>query len=250
MFQPFEVARKRPAELYGGDVSDTLAVRQMLVAGRTAWCERRFASEAREMTMGLRVVGAGVPRTGTSSLRQALEHLFGGRCCHMSALPGHPFDLGEAWDEALSGAAADWDRLLGGFNAAVDWPASLFWRELGALNPEALVILSVRENPEAWLQSLSATVLPVARRAQEGDWKQGRHLVAMFERFAGTDRWDDPATLMDAYERHNAQVRRTVPRRRFLEWRATDGWGPLCRALRVAVPAIPFPWTNRRYDWR
>ncbi len=76
--------------------------------------------------MQLRVVGAGLPRTGTSSLKVALERLLGGRCYHMSAIPGHPFELGAGWDNVLAGGTPDWDQLFEGYVAAVDWPASLF----------------------------------------------------------------------------------------------------------------------------
>src|SRR5262245_39621302 len=100
--------------------------------------------------MSLQVVGAGLPRTGTSSLRQALEHLLGGRCCHMSTIPGHPFNLGDGWDGALAGDTVDWNQLLDGYIAAVDWPASSFWRELSEAYPDALVLLSARDTAETW----------------------------------------------------------------------------------------------------
>ncbi len=200
--------------------------------------------------MHLKVVGAGLPRTGTSSLRRALEQLLGGPCLHMSALPGHPFDLGADWDHALDGGPADWERLLHGYVAAVDWPASMFWRELSAANPDALVLLSVRDSAETWWQSLNETVLGPARAALAPNWTEGRSLVTLFERFAGTDQWDDPALLKAAYERYNADVRKAVPRERLLEWRADEGWQPICRALNLPVPAEPFPWTNRRGEWR
>src|SRR5947209_5725183 len=58
--------------------------------------------------MDLRVVGAGLPRTGTSSLKEALERLFDEPCAHMAAIPGHPFELGASWDRALAGEAPDW----------------------------------------------------------------------------------------------------------------------------------------------
>src|SRR5260221_11785635 len=103
--------------------------------------------------MSLAIVGAGLPRTGTSSLRAALEQPLGGRCLHMSALPGHPFELGADWDAALDDEPVDWAQSLGGFVAAVDWPASLFWRELWAANPEALVLLSSRDTSAAWYGS-------------------------------------------------------------------------------------------------
>jgi len=80
--------------------------------------------------MSLKVVGAGLPRTGTASLGIALEHLLDGSIHHMSVIPGHPFDLGAGWDLALAGGNPDWDQIFEGYIAAVDWPASLFYREI------------------------------------------------------------------------------------------------------------------------
>lgn len=199
--------------------------------------------------MSLRVVGAGLPRTGTHSLRVALEQLLGGHAYHMSVIPGHPFDLGEDWDQALAGETPEWDQVFDGYVAAVDWPASMFWRELSQANPEALVLLSVRDSAETWWRSAEATILPVARMALAPGWSEGRGLLDLLERFAGTERWDDPATLQAAYERHNAGVRRAVPPDRLLEWRAAEGWPPICRALNLPIPDLPFPWLNRREDW-
>lgn len=199
--------------------------------------------------MPLQVVGAGLPRTATSSLGIALEQLLGGPRHHMSAIPGHPFDLGDAWSIALTGGTPDWESVFEGYVAAVDWPASAFWREISNHYPDALVILSVRDSAETWYESMNATVLPAARLALAPDWSAGRHLVDLFERFTGTTRWDDPTTLMDAYERHNAQVRTTIPPHRLLEWNAKEGWSPICHALGKAIPSQPFPWINRREDW-
>ena len=193
---------------------------------------------AAEQMMQLRVVGAGLPRTGTRSLKNALEGLLGGRCYPMSVIPGHPFDLGAGWDEALAGGTPDWGRILDGFVAAVDRPASMFWRNLSEANPEALVLLSTRDSAETWWQSASATILPVARMALAPDWNGGRGVLALLERFTGTAKWDDPAALMAAYEWHNAEVRQTVPPHRLLEWRAAEGCAPICRALGVPVPGL------------
>jgi hypothetical protein len=81
------------------------------------------------------------------------------------------------------------------------------------------------------------------------DWNQGRGLLDLLERFSGTTQWDHPQTLMAAYERHNAEVRKTIPQHRLLEWQAKEGWEPICRALGLSVPEIPFPWVNRRSEW-
>jgi hypothetical protein len=197
----------------------------------------------------LRVVGAGLPRTGTQSLQLALEELLGGRCYHMREIPGHPFDLGEGWNRALAGDTGDLETLLDGYVASVDWPASMFWRALSEANPGALLLLSVRDTPETWWQSMDRTILPIARRALEPGWSEGNGLLDLLERFAGTKGWDDPATLTAAYERHNAEVRKSAPPGRLLVWRASEGWEPICRALGLSVPEAPFPWTNRREEW-
>lgn len=199
--------------------------------------------------MKLRVVGAGLPRTGTASLAIALERLLGGPIYHMSVIPGHPFDLGAGWNQALAGDAPDWDQRFDGYSAAVDWPASMFWPELSAAFPDALVLLSVRDSAETWWQSANETILPVARMAMAPGWSEGRGLLDLLERFTGSKQWDDPETLMAAYERHNARVRQTVPSHKLLEWRVTEGWAPICRALGLPAPDAPFPWVNRRSDW-
>jgi hypothetical protein len=199
--------------------------------------------------MTLRIIGAGLPRTGTSSLSTALERLLGGRCYHMSAIPGHPFDLGAGWEAALAGETPDWDRIFTGFIAAVDWPASTFWRELSEAYPDAPVLLSYRDSAESWLASVEATILPYARMGQAPDWTEKRGLTALFARFAGRADWDDRATLLAAHDRHYAAVRAATPPHRLIEWPTGAGWEPICAALGVSVPAEPFPWTNRRADW-
>lgn len=168
----------------------------------------------------------------------------------MSAIPGHPFDLGADWDRALAGDAVDWPAVLQRYVAVVDWPASAFWREISATHPDALVLLSVRENAQTWWESLEATVLPAARMSQAPEWKEGRALIQLLERFTGSRRWDDRALLMKAYDGHLAEVRETVSAGRLLEWRAEDGWLPLCRALDLPVPDEPFPWRGRRSESR
>lgn len=197
----------------------------------------------------IRVIGAGLPRTGTASLRYALQDLLGGPCCHMSAIPGHPFDLGPQWRRALDGDATVFAHLLDGFVAGVDWPVSAFWRELSDAHPDAIVLLSVRD-AKTWFESCDATVLPYARMCAAPDWTEGRDLARLLERFAGTANWDDPAKLMAAHDAHNDAVRRGVPKQRLLEWRGEDGWPPICRALGLPVPSEPFPWRNKRSEWK
>lgn len=107
----------------------------------------------------------------------------------MREIPGHPFDLGAGWQQALSGETPDWEQVFAGYVAAVDWPASLFWRELSAVYPDALVLLSVWDRAETWWQSADATILPVAREALKPGWDGGRDFLDLLERFAGTKDW-------------------------------------------------------------
>ena len=194
--------------------------------------------------MALRVVGAGLGRTGTMSLKIALERLLGAPCYHMAEVFRHSEHVSH-WHAAARGRMPDWHRLLAGYAAAVDWPAAAFWPELSAAFPDALVLLSVRD-AQSWWQSASETIFPTSRQAMGTEW------YAMIDdvftaRFTKT--LDDPIAAMAAFDRHNAHVRMTVPPRRLLEWRAGDGWEPLCTALGVPVPQEPFPHTNARSDW-
>ena len=195
--------------------------------------------------MTLRVVGAGLGRTGTNSLKVALERLLGAPCYHMMEVFAHPEHIA-VWHAAARGQMPDWRTLFAGFGAAVDWPAAAFWAELSAAFPDALVLLSVRE-PQAWWQSASETIFPSIRQQTGSEWHA--MVDALFAaRF--TTAIDDPAATIAAFERHNARVRATVPAHRLLEWRAADGWAPLCAALGVPVPNEPFPHTNTRADWQ
>jgi hypothetical protein len=198
--------------------------------------------------MSLKVVGAGVGRTGTLSLKLALEQLLGGRCHHMVEIIGDPTQA-SGWTDAIEGRAVDWSQLLRGYEAQVDWPGASFWRELSAANPDALVLLSTRD-PEAWYRSASNTIFqPIATPPPGlGQWF-GTTLHKMFEeRFA--DDLENPTAMMDAFERHNAQVRAGVPAGRLLEWTASDGWEPICERLRVSVPNEAFPAANSTNETR
>lgn len=194
--------------------------------------------------MTLRVVGAGVGRTGTLSLKVALERLLGGPCYHMAEVFAHPEHV-VVWRDAALGRMPDWRQLFAGYHAAVDWPACAFWPELSEAFPDALVLLSVRD-ADSWWRSASGTIFPSARRA-EGPWRE--MVEALFaKRF--TAALDDRDACVAALERHNAEVRRRVPAGRLLEWRASEGWEPLCAALGVPVPAEPFPRVNTSEEFQ
>jgi hypothetical protein len=188
--------------------------------------------------MTLQVVGAGVGRTGTLSLKVALERLLGGPCYHMAEVFAHPEHVAP-WHEAARGGAPDWQALFTGYRAAVDWPAAAFWPELMEAFPDALVVLSVRD-ADSWWRSANGTIFPSIDRAG-GEWR-----AMIGDLFANrfTPALTDREACIAAFERHNAEVRRRTPKERLLEWRAAEGWEPLCAALGVPVPEEPFPRVN------
>jgi hypothetical protein len=196
--------------------------------------------------MTIRVVGAGVGRTGTASLREALSKLIGEPCYHMAEVFEHLDEHVPVWHAAIRGEAVDWHALLDGYGAIVDWPGAACWRDIAATFPDAPVLLSTRSDPETWWGSASATIL---RKVSDEDKAARPDLEAfgdmvddMFRSFDPD--WAEHDTAIAAYERHNAAVRAEVPAERLVEWQPGDGWEPLCQMLDVPVPDEPFPHTN------
>jgi hypothetical protein len=197
--------------------------------------------------MTLKVVGAGVGRTGTLSLKVALERLLSGRCHHMFEVVRDPAQVA-GWSDAIYGRPVDWSVLMSSFSAVVDWPGASFWPELLAANPDALVILSVRGADE-WYRSASNTIfIGLDQMSREpGSWIAAVRTL-LRDRFC--DKFDDPAAMMAAFERHNDDVRARVPRDQLLEWQASDGWDPICARLGLAVPDQAFPVTNTTAEFQ
>jgi hypothetical protein len=157
------------------------------------------------------VIGAGLPRTGTLSLKLALDALGLGPTCHLSDLLADP-DRAALWAQALEGRRR-WAKIYEGYHSAVGPPASGFWEPLIRTYPNARVLLTVRD-PESWSRAIGATA-----------WGAREPL----------------ARLVEGMARHNEAVRRGVPRGRLLVWSAGEGWEPLCEFLGIPVPDVPFP---------
>jgi hypothetical protein len=197
--------------------------------------------------MPLKVIGAGLGRTGTLSLKTALETLGFGPCHHMVEVLGDMAGQGPFWSRAGDGLVTDWEEGLGAFGSSVDWPSAHFYAELAAFYPEAKVILSTRD-PERWYESMSETILrsigqmSVQAMPPGHPMRFGRTIIA--EGTFGDD--FSKANVIAAFERHNAAVRRRIPSERLLEFEARQGWEPLCAFLAVPVPAEPFPRVNDR----
>jgi Sulfotransferase domain len=202
--------------------------------------------------MGLRVVGAGLGRTGTASLQLALQQLLGGRCYHMLEVFGRPDDIA-VWHDAVRGSSPDWNTFLADYAATVDWPACAFWHELADANPDAIVLLSTRSSADAWWKSADETIFQVFRRGVPDDAPpmfaaQHEMVSDMLTRFSPD--WGDEAAAKRAYEEHNGAVRAAVDAGRLVEWRPGDGWEPLSAALGVPAPTDPFPHVNSTADFR
>jgi hypothetical protein len=197
----------------------------------------------------LRVIGAGLGRTGTLSLKLALERLLGAPCYHMAEVFERPQDI-PIWHAAAKGEPVDWRALLDGYAAAVDWPPSAYWSQLAEVFPDATILLSVRD-ADAWWKSASNTIFATYKRGPKPDDHPGwRPMLADMFGNTFTRGFLEEAEAKAAFDRHNADVRKRAPANRLVEWRVSDGWGPLCAALGVPVPDEPFPVTNTSEQFR
>lgn len=192
----------------------------------------------------LRIIGAGFGRTGTMSLKVALEMLGFAPCCHMIEVASRE-DRAALWLRAARGEPVDWRHVLRGFSATVDWPGAAFYRELLATFPGAKVILTTRD-PESWYESVSKTIFerPSAQPEEPEDSISTRMVRAVVWQRSLKGRFDDKAATLDIFERHNREVVEAVPAGQLLTFEASDGWEPLCNFLDVPVPPAPYPRLN------
>ena len=188
--------------------------------------------------MALSIVGAGFGRTGTASMKMALEILGLGPCHHMKELLAKPAQLA-LWRSVSRGDKPDWNAAFAGYRCAVDWPSAFFWRELSVFYPHAKILLTVRD-AESWYASMDKTILKTLRESTDPD-SVSIKLIA--ERvFDG--RLDDRAHAIAVYERNTAEVQAAFDADRLLTYKLGDGWEKLCRFLGKPVPDTPFPRSN------
>lgn len=196
----------------------------------------------------LRVLGAGFGRTGTYSLKVALDQLGFGPTYHMAQVFEHPEHIA-MWQAAAEGGSVDWDRLFAGYQSAVDWPASAFYRDLMTRYPDAKVILTVRDS-ERWYESGRNTIFPQREEESDADLSVERR---EHRRMLRTLVWDgifdgqvsDRTHAIEVYEKHNQAVQDEVAPERLLVYDVTEGWEPLCTFLGVPVPVgQAFPHLN------
>ncbi len=202
--------------------------------------------------MTLKIVGAGFGRTGTKSLKVALELLGFGPCYHMTELRLDPERL-PFWQEAADTGKTDWEALFEGYASCVDWPAAHFWRDLAEFYPDAKVLLSVR-SAESWAKSIQSTIFPILRELPnmppgiQRDRRAMLYNIVLKRTF--DERWDDSDYLISVFNDHKSEVQRTIAPERILTYDAAHGWDPLCGFLDVPVPNQPYPLTNTTDEYK
>jgi hypothetical protein len=211
----------------------------------------------------VKVLGAGLPRTATTTQKLALEMLGFGPCYHMRDLMADLERNVPLWRRALDGEPP-WEEIFDGYQSETDWPASFHWGELIEVYPDAKVLLSVRD-PESWADSMGNTIneiyfgdslmrhLSMARNRIDPDWAAWMQLMIDMTwqgrgAFAGSRGEREP--MIEGFRRWNDEVRSTVPDERLLVWDPKEGWEPLCEFLEVDVPDEPLPRVNDTQQFR
>jgi hypothetical protein len=195
--------------------------------------------------MALQVIGAGFGRTGTLSLKLALEQLGFGPCHHMVEVFAHPETI-PLWIAAADGRP-DWPAIFDGYGSTVDWPTATFYRELAEAYPDAKVILTERD-PESWFASTQATIFSRDLPPDSEDpWTimVGKVIGELFGR-----QLHDKQRAIGVYEAHNARVREVIPPERLLVYQVSEGWAPLCAFLDAPVPDAPMPKVNSTEEFQ
>jgi hypothetical protein len=199
--------------------------------------------------MSMRVIGFGVGRTGTFSMKLALEQLNFGPCHHMEEVDAKSPEQIAVWASAANGKV-DWKKAYAGYNSAVDWPTAAFCQELATAYPDAKFILTLRD-PERWYASFSQTIVPLIQPTAKTPSELLPFLKMVMAVVQKTG-FRIPSTkeeILTAFHRHIEIVTQTIPTDRLLLFDVKQGWEPLCQFLVVAVPPTDFPWTNNTKDF-
>lgn len=194
--------------------------------------------------MSLRVIGVGLGRTGTFSLKLAIDQLDLGPCHHMEeVLHNMPVQV-PLWTAALDGRP-DWKKIYSGYSSAVDWPNVCFFRELYKAYPDARFILTHR-SPESWAVSFDETIYKMIaiREKMPPEMKEGLEMTRAVVARTGFPTGLNRQGLIEAFAAHNEAVKETIPSNQLLVYEVKDGWEPLCDFLGKPVPADPFPRSN------
>jgi hypothetical protein len=194
----------------------------------------------------MHVIGSGLGRTGTYSLKFALNQLGLGPCHHMEEVLHNMSRQVPLWEAVVAGKA-DWAAAYDGFASAVDWPTASFYRELAAVYPDAKFVLSTR-SAESWAESFGETIYAVLHGRDQAppDKRDWLEMVVKIIAKAGIPLGLDHDGLVKAFKAHEAAVKAAIPAGRLLVFDVKQGWAPLCAFVGKPVPAEPFPRTNDR----
>ena len=211
----------------------------------------------------IKVIGAGFGRTGTTSLKGALEKLGFGPCYHMTEVFENPEHI-PLWEAATRGESIEWEEIFTNYRATVDWPGAAFYERLVKAYPQAKVILTVRD-PERWFESVHNTIYQADKVAsspvfsllaffvpQLKNMRRATPMVAdlvwkqIFDR-----RFEDRQHAIEVFNDSIEEVKERVPEERLLVYEVSEGWEPLCNFLGVEVPENePFPHLNDTESFR
>jgi len=201
--------------------------------------------------MSIKVIGAGFGRTGTLSLKFALEKLGYDKCYHMMEVMNHP-DHPAKWAAAHRGERIDWNDFYKGYQATVDWPSCNLWQTHADYFPEAKIILTLRD-PDSWYKSVMSTIYPSSARAKtskdpkesaRGEWASEIIWDHVFD-----GRMDDKDHVIDTFNRHNENIKEMVSADRLLIYGPPYGWETLCEFLKCDIPDSPYPKVNSTEDF-
>lgn len=198
----------------------------------------------------MKVIGAGYGRTGTLSLKIALEKLGFAPCYHMEEVMKRPQHI-DTWLAISQGQPVDWQAFLGAYPAGVDFPVSVYYRELLAAFPDAKVVLTVRD-PQRWYESTNETIYGLGSQMARVGWfiprlrRFGKMVEAVVWDGLFNGRFEDRSYAINRFNEHIEMVKQVVPPQQLLVYHVKEGWEPLCRFLDVPIPDAPFPHANDR----
>lgn len=206
--------------------------------------------------MALKVIGTGYGRTGTHSLKLALEQLGFGKCYHMIELVKKPDEI-IYFENAAKNKEVDWDKLFENYQSGCDFPVCIFYKELLKKYPDAKVVHTIRD-AESWYKSFSDTIFKVSRPKLRDILKIMMRLpfhpelIKTLRVFKFNDSYlkktfedyDNKEKCITAYNKYNEGIIESLPRNKLLIFNVKKGWQPLCDFLNVPVPHTLFPLSN------
>lgn len=201
--------------------------------------------------MTLEIIGAGFGRTGTNSLKIALELIGYNPCYHMNEVVQNPIHV-KFWNDVALDIPMDWSQFFNLYKAAVDWPVAAFTKELYATFKNSKVILTVRD-PESWYESTKNTIFVGMANWEKIEHKATKNRLKMAKNiiidgiFSG--KYHDKSHCISVYQEHLTDIKKTIAQNDLLEFDVSDGWKPLCEFLNLEIPKVPFPYTNTRENF-